>query len=138
MRHFRIKQTRKQTNRVGVAVTELAVCLPILIILVLGTIETCSMLNLKKSIAIAGYEGARVALIAGANDSNVLAQVDQILDERRVKNATVSVTPSVASAASGTFIKVSISVPCEGNGPLSSLFFKGRRLERSVEMMKEL
>ncbi len=47
----------QQRRRRGVAATEFAVCLPIIVLLVLGTIEACSLIFLKQTLAIA--EGAQ-------------------------------------------------------------------------------
>jgi hypothetical protein len=125
-------------NRRAVAATELAVCLPMIVFLTMAAIETCAMLNLKKSIAIASYEGARVALIPGATNNNVVTQCNQILDDRRVKNAIINVAPNVQTAAPGTFVNVQIEAPCDGNGPLPSMIFRGRKFISDVSMMKEL
>ena len=45
---------------------ELAICLPVLILLLFGTIEACAIIYLNQSLKIAAYEGARVSLIPTA------------------------------------------------------------------------
>ena len=49
-------------SRSGVAAVEFAVCLPVLVVLILGSIECCSMIFLRQSLAIVAYEGLRVAV----------------------------------------------------------------------------
>lgn len=132
----RIRTSGRPTRR-GVAVAELAICLPMLVLLTLGTIETCSMIYLKQSLSIAAYEGARVALIPTATNRNAVAQCDQILDDRGIQYASVNVSPNVSRASSGTMINVDISAPCDANGVLPSVFFRGRNVSATVVMMKE-
>ena len=50
----------------GVAAAELAVCLPIVVLMVIATIEACSAVFLKQSLTVAAYEGVRTALEEGA------------------------------------------------------------------------
>jgi len=127
----------KHSLRRGVAVSELAVCLPILFLITFAAIETCSAIYLKQSMTLAAYEGARVALIPAASDNNVVAQSDQILTDRNVQGGNVSVSPNVRGASPGTFIRVEVSAPCTGNLALPSFFYRGHTMSATVEMMKE-
>src|SRR5262245_11435218 len=61
----------------GVAAAELAVCLPIVVLLVLATIEACSALFLKQSLTVAAYEGVRTAIEEGATSANVQTACNQ-------------------------------------------------------------
>jgi len=49
-------------SRRAVAASELAVCLPILVLLVLAMIESCTMIFLKQSLTVSAYEGIRKAI----------------------------------------------------------------------------
>ena len=53
-------------SRSGVAAAEFAVCLPVIVLLVLAMIESCTMVFLKQSVSIAAYEGVRTALLEDA------------------------------------------------------------------------
>ena len=108
-----------------------------LLLLTFGAIEATSMIYLKQSLEITAYEGARVALISGAQNNNVLAQCNQIIADRSIKNAAVSVSPDIQSAAPGTIINVTVTAPCASNGLFSSMFFGNKALVGEVEMMKE-
>ena len=59
-------------------------------LLVVGTIEACSMIFLKQSLAVAAYEGARTAIIPGATKAQVEAACNQILADRKVDGGTVT------------------------------------------------
>ncbi len=72
--------------RFGAACVELAVVLPVLVLIVLGTIEACAMTHLTQSLYIAAYEGTRVSLIPKSSTANVRDAIDEILSSRRIKN----------------------------------------------------
>src|SRR5262245_57067388 len=99
-----------QRRRRGVAATEFAVCLPIIVLLVIGTIEACSMIFLKQSLAVAAYEGARTAIIPGATKADVETACNQILADRDVAGATVTIKPTNIEALNpGDFVDVTVS-----------------------------
>lgn len=125
-------------RRKGVAVVELSVCLPLIMVITVAAIEACSMLHLKQSLILAAYEGARVALIPGAATANVQEQCRLILVNRGIQGATYTVTPDVQSAPRGTFIRVLVTAPCNMNSPILGSFFTNRIVSGKVEMMKEM
>ncbi len=129
---------RRDLLRKGVAVVELAVCLPVLMLIVLATIESTAMIFLQQSLSIAAYEGARVALVPSSTDVNVQYQAELILEGRQVNNSTVTVTPSNFNAfPTGTWIQVVASAPFADNSLVGGWLFNGHTLTASVEMMKE-
>lgn len=122
----------------GAAAVECAIVLPVFVIILLGTIETCTMIFLQQSLKIAAYEGARVALIPKSTTASVEKAAKDILNVRRVKGFNVTVTPSnFPSQAYGTLIRVDVSAPCNENSPFVPFFYNSRTLTGSVEMMKE-
>ena len=125
-------------RRRGVAATELAVCLPIVVLLVLGTIEACSMIFLKQSLSVAAYEGARTAIIPGMKQADVETACKQILLDRNVVGATVTVKPTNIDALNpGDFVDVTVSAPCNLNSVVPNKFYKGRTLSATASMMIE-
>lgn len=122
----------------GAAVAEVAIILPVFVLIVIGTIEATSMIFLRQSLEIAAYEATRVALVPGSEEGNVLAAADGILNGRRVTDPVISVTPSnFHSQPYGTAITVEITADCEKNSLFASWFYQGRELSSSVTMMKE-
>jgi Flp pilus assembly protein TadG len=132
------KRNRRRTGRAGVAATEFAVCLPVIVLIVLATIEACTMVFLKQSLSIAAYEGARVALTQNATPANVQRTAQQILSERRVNGGTVSLDPANLNAIQqGQFITVTVTAPAASNNSIPLRFYRGRTLTGSATMMKE-
>ncbi len=117
---------------------ELAICLPVLILLLFGTIEACAIIYLNQSLKIAAYEGARVSLIPTADINSVKATSQQVLIDRQIQGGNVSVTPNhFPSSPYGTYVAVNVSAPCEPNTLLGSVFYAGRDISVTVQMMKE-
>jgi len=140
LREIHISHCRRRQfgKRRGVAVSELAVCMPVLVIVVLGTIESCAMIFLQQSLSIAAYEGARMALVPKAKAANVKYQSELIMKDRGVKGATAKVTPvNFTAAPEGSWIQVETSAPFNSNSLVGGWIFSGRTVTASVQMMKE-
>lgn len=116
---------------------EMAVCLPVLVLLAFASIEATSMIYLKQSLKITAYEGVRISMVKGATDSQVIQLCETILTDRRINAGNVSISPSVNTASPGTTISVIVSAPCRSNGFFTSLFYSNSIFEESAHMMKE-
>jgi Flp pilus assembly protein TadG len=128
---------RSQRRR-GVAAAELAVCLPVVVLIVIATIEACSMVFLKQSLTVAAYEGVRTALVEGATDTSVRATCERILRDRRVEGAAVTVEPSNFGALEpGDYVDVTVTAPCDTNSVAPNTFYRGRTLTATASMMIE-
>ncbi|MFK7738553.1 MAG: TadE/TadG family type IV pilus assembly protein [Pirellulaceae bacterium] len=129
---------RSPVRRKGAAVVEFAIVLPVFVLIVLGTIESVSMIFVQQGVKIAAYEATRVALVNGTTSGEVQATADQILNDRGITNASLTVTPSDFQGSSyGTPITVSVDVSCDANSIVAPFFFSGRTMSASVCMMKE-
>ena len=130
---------RRHNNRRGVAATEFAVCLPVIVLLVLGMIECCTMIFLKQSLTIASYEGIRTALEDRAVSTDVRRTSQQVLTQRRVQGGTITVNPSdIPATPTGQYITVTVTAPADRNSVIPGSFFRGQILSASATMMKEL
>lgn len=125
-------------ERHGVAATEFAVCLPLIVMLLLGTLEASTMIFLKQTLSIAAYEGVRTAVTAGSQESDVLDSCNRILEQRSVADASVSVSPGpLASQPIQAWITVQVSAPASSNSVLQGLFMSGSTVTAQASMMKE-
>ena len=114
---------KKSTTRTrGAAIVELAVCLPVLVVMVWGSIEVSGSIFMKQTLTSAAHEGALTGMRQNATESEILAKVNLILAERGVTNAVVSVLPtgnSFTALSSGDFFSVQIQT--ERNNSFISL-----------------
>lgn len=136
--NFRQPATRERRKRFGVAATELAVCLPVIVLLVVATVEACSMVFVKQSLTVAAYEGVRTALEKGATAADVQATCDQILRDRKIVGGTVVINPAnFQTLPPGQYVDVTVSAPCDRNTIVPNGFYRGRNLSATASMMIE-
>lgn len=125
-------------HRRGVTAIELAICLPVLVLVTLATVEACTMLYLKQSLKIAAYEACRVALVPDAEPEHIDAQCARLLSSRNVRGYSFTMhPPHLEQLARGDLLRISVSAPCFGNCFLGGWFYADRELTESVEMMAE-
>ncbi|MCI0335237.1 MAG: pilus assembly protein [Planctomycetes bacterium] len=133
-----VRRPRRGTKSRGVAATELAVCLPIVVLIVIATIEACSAIFLKQSLTVAAYEGVRTALAERQVSGSVQKACDQILTDRKVRGSTVTISPAnIAALQPGDFVNVTVSAPCDSNSVVPTTFYRGRTLTATASMMVE-
>ncbi len=116
----------------------MAVCLPVLILLVFGAIEASSFIFLKQSLNVAAYEGIREAVRIGSGNENAEDRVDNILTARGVNDFSVSFPEGDTSNLDrGEAIVIEVSAPTSTNSPLVGQFISNRTLTARVVMVKE-
>jgi hypothetical protein len=129
---------RRFATRRAAAAAELAICLPLIVSLLLASIEACSMIFLDHSLTIASYEGVRVAINYDGTTASATARCNQIITQREVAGATVTISPSnVSNVPKGDPIVVTVSAPCDSNMIIPPWFFGGKTLSASTTMVKE-
>jgi len=141
MKKIETKPRRHDAGRAprrGVATVELAVCLPVLALLVFGSIEAASFIFLKQSLQVAAYEGIREAIRPGAIDSVARDRSFAILNSRFIRDAIVAFplgTP--ANAIRGQQVVIEVSAPTSTNSPLAGQWVANRTLTTRLVMLKE-
>src|SRR5262245_42254209 len=121
-------KTQRGRKRRGAAVAELAVCLPTIALMLLGSIECSNMIFLQQALTVASYEGARTVARHDSTNADVTQKTNNVLTARKVKSATVTISaPDVTQVAQGTQITITVSTPCSANSYLPPWFFAGNR-----------
>ena len=129
---------RCHLKRSGTATVELAVCLPVIILLVFGAIEAASFIFLKQSLHVAAYEGIRVAIRSGSDNASGESSAVNILTSRRVEDFTVTFPTGESSQLErGDEVIIEVSAPTQSNSPLAGQFVSNRVLTARVVMVKE-
>ena len=116
--------------RRGVATAECAICLPIIVTLTLGVIETCSVLFLKETATIAAYEGARVGIRRGGTNAKVRSRIEEFLMSRKIKfdNRVVEFElDGFDDAHELQNVSTTVTVPCAGNTVIGWFFYRPLR-----------
>lgn len=116
--------------RRGVLTVEMAICIPIVFLILLGAIEFSRMNMLRNSIDNAAYEGARRGVVPGATATDCLNAAVSVLNAVGTKSASVSIAPPIIDDNT-TQVSVTISVPLSSNSWGPARFLGGVTL-RSV------
>ena len=141
-----IRKTRgKYSQRRGTEVVELAIILPLLLILLFSTLEICEQAFLLQKVKIAAHEGAVVAIGRTATEADVEQAVQDYLEARGVNfggdiTTAVEVTPDPTKAATLTPVTVTVKVPYDDNSRIGAQFLKyiaGENSVGKVTMYKE-
>ncbi len=120
------------------AVVEFAICLPILVIVVFGSIEACNAIYLKQAATASAYEAVRVA--TGSGGTKVAAQTrgEEILAARGIAGATLTFNPDdPATWNRGSTVSVHVAVPASNTLGGINLFFQGQTLQSTIVMVKQ-
>jgi len=142
---FLINRKHNEGKRAGAEVVELAIVLPVIVLITLGTLEICDGIFLRQKVELAANEGAKVAIRKHATESDVLLAVKKNLDARGVDYgkdiaSAVTITPDPTTAATLTPVSVAVTVDTNPNLRLGlSLyqFVSGRKISGEVSMFKE-
>ena len=128
---------KKKSSRSAVAAVELAICLPLLITLVMGSIECCNVLFLKQSLQTAAYESIRIAVLPGGESGEAISRGNDFLDQREVKDYEVSFYPTdVSSTSAGDEITATVRANLQSNTSLLGWIFETGTLSATVTMTK--
>ena len=104
----------KNGRRSGIAAVEMALLLPLLLILLFGMIEYGSLFWRSQQVASAARNGARRGVLAGATSTDVTTAVDQVMVASGMgsTNYTVTLTPAnPTTLAQGAPFTVEVTVP---------------------------
>jgi Flp pilus assembly protein TadG len=102
---------RARTARRGAALVEFALVAPIFLAFVVGSIELGRAITVQEALTNASREGARVATLDGAMDSDVTSAVDTYLSGMSISGANTTVSPdNPGTYPGGTQVTVSVSI----------------------------
>ena len=126
-------------KRSGAAAVEFAVVAPVFLLLVFGMIEYGRMVMVQQVITNASREGARVGVLDGSSNQDVLDVVNQYLNSGSISGATITVTPTNPEDAEfGDPVTVSVDIPFSQVSWLPSpMYLGGKTLTASTVMRRE-
>ena len=117
---------------------ELAICLPVLMLLVVGAIEGSNFIFLKQAATAAAYESAQLVTRVGGTKAKAENRANQILAARSIDQPTIGFSPANPDAvARGEPVTVSITVPVSANSIGLHWFFDSETVSASVCMLRD-
>ena len=122
----------------GVATVELALCLPVLMLVVFGAVEGANVVFLKQSMVQSAYEGAKVAVQGDPTNEDVINATRTALVSRLFDQVTVEMIPAdIQTASRGDLITIRVSAPSSANSLISIGPFGNKTITGTAVMVKE-
>lgn len=116
---------------------EFAICLPLIMMLVFGSIEAANAIFLRQALTATAYESAQVACGIGGGSTEAQTRASQVLKARNVKKGTVKISPNItASTPAGTTVTVTVSAPATSNSVSPLWFLQKITVKSKVVMVK--
>ena len=126
------------SRRKGVATVELAVCLPILMLILLAALQAADLIFLKQTVQVASYEAARAAIKRRGTNAQAYASAQEILTDRMVEGFTITFVPSdISTADRGEPVSVTVAASSDANTVLPNWLPLGQDLTVTTKMVKE-
>ncbi len=132
---LRCRTRRRFVNRRGTATVELAVCLPMLALIVFGSIQACSLIYLKHAVTSAAYEGTMELIRPNSSNSSVTTRVQNILDMHNIRDAQVTLLPAgvdITDLPTGTPVEIRVRADVDANLAISGWFPTVPQIEHSA------
>lgn len=122
-----LKSQRRSGSRLrsGVATVELAICLPVLSLIVFGSIQATNLIFLQHAATAAAYEGSLEMAKGNATSASVQARIQQVLDARGVGNTTIAILPAgteISSTPTGTLLTIQVTADVRSNTSIFGFF----------------
>ena len=125
-------------RRRGAAVVELAICLPVVVLLVFGSLEGANMIFLRQAVVQSAYEAGKAAARSNGSVSRGRQIAVDVLQSRSIAVNEVRFTPAdVDNLAAGTPFTVTVSVAGDQKSITSVGPFNGMVIEATATMHKE-
>lgn len=109
-------KTLKQ-NREGQAMVEMALVLPVLILIMFGIIEFGRVFNSYLVVTNAAREAARVGVV-GATDTEIINTVKNAAGTLKVSKLNWNITPSATNRVRGASLKIKVTYPVDIYAPV--------------------
>ncbi|MEM9367476.1 MAG: TadE family protein [Planctomycetota bacterium] len=133
----RDRRRQESKGRGGLAVAELAVGLPILLLVTMGTIEACAMIRVKQKLNTIAYEGARVGILPEAGADNVQFQCDTLAADYGLNNVGITMTPGdPGSLDSGEWFTVDVNVDYADNSLVGTWMMPAVAITETVALQR--
>ena len=132
------RRSTKQNIRRGAALVEFAVCMPVVMILILGSMEATSAIFVRQALTTSAYEGIREAIRLNSTTSNATNRAQAVLTARQIRSSTIRFTPAdIPSAPRGSNVVIEVSAPYRVNSPFFGNVIADRVTTVRTVMVKE-
>ena len=138
MPHNRNTRTAQHPRRrTAATAVEFALCAPIFFLLVFAGIEFARANMLIHTVESASLQGARRGIISGATAAQCIQASQEVLKVAKINQFSIFVSPPKITESTEK-ISVKVSVPLDDNLYFAPKFFKGKTIERTMVINREL
>ncbi len=123
-------------RRQGSLTVEVAICLPILLMILFACYEMAHANMLLHATESSAYEGARVGIIPGATSEKIETAVGGVLRSVGINHFKIKVQPDKIKADTES-VKVEVTVPFRANTSIPSFFVKDPKFLGQCELSRE-
>ena len=116
---------RRRAARSAIATVELAICLPVLSLIMFGSIQATNLIFLQHAATAGAYEGSLELAKTNASNDSIKARVQQVLDAREVINTEIEILPlgtDVTKTPPGTILTLQVTADVRSNLTLFGFF----------------
>ncbi len=133
------KCSRRSTHsRKGVAATECALVVPIIFLLMFGTLEICSAFYLRQTAKTIAFEGARLGVRGRTTRQAILDECNALIAARGIAGGRALVAPAdFTNIEELDPVTVTINAPYNGNTWFLGSLFRSKTAQVSVTMARE-
>lgn len=125
-------------HRRGAAIVELAVCLPMIVLIVFLSIEAASLLFLKQTLVQSAYESVKIAASPNGTEALAIDAGERVAAGRNLQGVDIEFTPrNIETLRPGTPINVVVSAPGDANSVFPFGNFIGSTIVAEATMIKE-
>lgn len=135
-RHIKRSSRKGPRRRRGAVAVEFAVTAGVALAFFFAAFEFCRVAMIRHTVDNAVYEAARAGIVPGATRAEVETKARQILSTLGVSQSSVVVTPRTITDNTAD-VTVDITVPIDKNTFGTAVFFAGKKVERSLTMIRE-
>jgi Flp pilus assembly protein TadG len=117
---------------------ELAVCMPVIVLVVFASLEGANMLFVRQATVQAAYEAAKFASRRDGTGVQAERLATEVLAARRINSPSITfLTGAPQSTLSGSDVTVRVSVNSDERLITGFRIFSGRQIEAVATMQKE-
>ncbi len=132
------KSLRNNRRRRGTAVVELAVCVPVLVLIVLGAMSATTMIFMRTAAVQSAYETVKEVVRPNGDSVRALERGRAVLEFRNIVPQSIEISPSnVEVQDPGTPITVTVRASAAENRLFTFGVFSGGEVEVQATMVKE-
>lgn len=129
--------SRAGRRRRGGVTVEMAISASILFLFVFAAVEFARMNMIRHTVDNAAYEGARRAIALGATAADATSRARELLGTVAIRGGEIEVDPPTIDRSTRE-VKVTITVPAQGNGFIAPQFFRGKVFISECQLTRDV